>query len=223
MARNARVDIGGEVYHVLNRAVGRSKIFETNNDYKVFEELLAEAKKLIAMRVLAYVVMPNHWHLILHPRHDGDLGLFMHRLTNAHTRRVHADTKTTGTGPLYQGRYKAFIVQNDAHFLTLMKYVERNPVRAKLSNKCGDWRWGSAWRRNHGLVQQQTLIDNAPVPIPKDYERWIDVADRETDLGALREAVQKGKPFGNDSWVDRMVNKHSLGSTLRNPGRPKAL
>ncbi len=223
MARNARVDIGGEIYHVLNRAVGRSRIFETKESYQLFEELLADAKEEVGMRILAYTIMPNHWHLVLHPREDGDLGLFMHRLTNAHTRRVHADTKTTGTGPLYQGRYKAFLVQDDAHLLTLLKYVERNPSRAKLSKTAADWRWGSAWRRNNGSAQQKSLMDAGPIPFPKDYEHWIDVPDKEEDLSTLRVAVQKGKPYGADAWVDRMVSKHELTSTLRGAGRPKSV
>jgi len=86
MPRLARVDVGGELYHVINRANGRLQIFDTKSDYLLFEELLREAKALTDMRILAYVVMSNHWHLILHPKNDGDLGLFMHRLTNAHTR-----------------------------------------------------------------------------------------------------------------------------------------
>lgn len=78
MARNARVDVGGEVYHVLNRAVGRLMIFNKPRDYQDFEKLLSEAKDLMDMRVLGYTIMPNHWHLVLYPKHNGDLGTFMH-------------------------------------------------------------------------------------------------------------------------------------------------
>lgn len=87
------------------------------------------------MRLLAYCLMPNHWHLLVYPEHDGALSVFMHKLTNAHTRHVHTTTKTIGTGPLYQGRYKSFLIEKDTHLLTVIKYVERNAVRAKLSKR----------------------------------------------------------------------------------------
>ena len=220
MARNARVDVGNEIYHVLNRAVGRAKIFTKPADYRIFEDILREATDCVDMRILAYAIMPNHWHLVLYPRNDGDLGIFMHQLTNAHTRRVHADTHTTGTGPLYQGRYKSFLGQDDAHFLTLVKYVERNPVRALLARKCEEWQWGSAWRRAHGSPEQQSLLSESPVPFPKNYREWINTPEKEVALIAMRDSVRKGKPFGGDIWVEKMINKYKLESTLRNPGRP---
>ena len=86
MPRNARVDVGGEIYHVINRANGRLQIFNNNKDYKLFEQLLFKTKEIFDMRILAYKLMPNHFHLVLYPMNDGDLGLFMHRLSNAHTR-----------------------------------------------------------------------------------------------------------------------------------------
>ena len=92
MPRLARIDIGGEIYHVINRANGRMQIFNNNKDYQLFEKFLLDAKELTDMRILAYAIMPNHWHLVLHPKNDGDLGVFMHRLTNAHTRQVHVDS-----------------------------------------------------------------------------------------------------------------------------------
>ena len=124
MPRNARIDVGNVVYHVINRANGRYQIFNTKNDYHIFEELLLETKELIGMRILAYTIMPNHWHLVLYPKQDGDLGTFMHRLSNAHTRKVHAMTKTNGTGHLYQGRYRSFMANTDKYLLSLVKYVE---------------------------------------------------------------------------------------------------
>ncbi len=135
MPRNARIDVGEEVYHVINRANGRMEIFSEPEDYELFEKLLFETKELLGMRILAYTLMPNHWHLVLYPQNDGDMGTFMHRLSNAHTRKVHAKTLTNGSGHLYQGRYKSFLVGDDRYLLTLIKYVERNPVRAKLTVK----------------------------------------------------------------------------------------
>lgn len=122
----ARVDVGGEVYHVLNRANARVQIFDNNKDYKKFEEVLEEAVNEYDMPLLAYCLMPNHWHLVLHPKADGDMQKFMSWLTNTHTRRWHVAKETVGQGHLYQGRYKSFIIQQDNHLLTVLRYIERN-------------------------------------------------------------------------------------------------
>jgi len=157
MPRNARVDVGDEIYHVINRSNGRHRIFNTETDYRIFEGLLLETKELVDMRILAYIIMPNHWHLVLYPKKDGNLGTFMHRLTNAHTRKVHALTKTNGSGHLYQGRYKSFLVATDNYLLSVIKYVERNAVRAKLARQCENWQWGSAYRRIQGTKEEKKL------------------------------------------------------------------
>lgn len=104
MARSLRVDVGDHVYHVINRANGRFTIFENDSFYSDFEYLLHEMKEDTDMRILAYVLMPNHWHLLLYPRKDGDLAKSMRWLGTTHTRRYHMQTKTVGHGHLYQGR-----------------------------------------------------------------------------------------------------------------------
>ena len=218
---NARVDVGGEIYHVINRANGRLQIFNTDEDYQLFEQLLLETKEITDMRILAYELMPNHWHLVLHPRNDGDLQAFMHKLSNAHTRKVHARTNTNGSGHLYQGRYKSFLVDSDSYLLSVIKYVERNAVRAKLVRLCEDWRWGSSWRRIHGTVQQRKLLDKMPTGFPDRYVEWVNTPDKEDNLNAIRTSVNKSVPYGRDIWVVQMVSKHHLESTLRSPGRPK--
>lgn len=221
MPRFARVDIKDQIYHVINRANGRLKIFEKDTDYRLFEELLEKAQKETAMRVLAYIVMPNHWHLVLQPREDGDLGTFMHRLTNAHTRHVRVSTRTIGYGHLYQGRYKSFLVSEDSYLLALIKYVERNPVRARFSSLCEDWQWGSAWRRLKGTPQQQKLLSESPTPLPKNYQTWINTSEKEENLEILRRSVNKGVPFGMNTWVDAMIKKYKLETTKRSVGRPR--
>lgn len=221
MPRNPRVDVGGEVYHVINRSNGRYKIFNTKADYRIFENLLFETKELVDMRILAYVLMPNHWHLVLYPGNDGNLGTFMHRLTNAHTRKVHALTKTNGSGHLYQGRYKSFIIDTDNYLLAVIKYVERNPVRAKLARHCEDWRWGSVCRRIRGTISERELLDDSPSPLPKNYSEWVNAADNPKDIKLIRSSVLKGVPYGREKWVGKMVDTYRLGSTQHSPGRPK--
>ncbi|OGG67006.1 hypothetical protein A3C21_04260 [Candidatus Kaiserbacteria bacterium RIFCSPHIGHO2_02_FULL_59_21] len=221
MARALRVDVGDEVYHVINRANGRFKIFEEDWMYQDFEYLLNEMKEEYEMRILAYVLMPNHWHLLLYPRKDGDLSETMRWLGTAHTRRYHAQTETIGGGHLYQGRYKSFIVQTDTHLLTVLKYIERNPVRARFVRSAEHWKWGSAYRRIKGTKKMRLLLADSPVSLPRDYALWVNQAEPTEEVAEIRESIRKGLPYGRESWRSRMVERHDLAQTLREPGRPK--
>ena len=145
MPRTARVAPGGLVYHVLNRAVARLPLFEKTADYEAFERVLLETQQRHPTRILAYCLMPNHWHFVLWPRNDDELTAFLRWLTHTHTMRWHAHHQTAGTGHLYQGRFKSFPVQTDEHLYAVLRYVERNAVRAKLvaAPSNGDGRaWG---------------------------------------------------------------------------------
>jgi putative transposase len=95
---------GGYVYHVLNCAVGRATLFAKATDYEAFVRVLSEVLDWVDIHLLAYCVMPHHWHLVVWPERDGDLCEFMRWLTPTHSQRWHAKHHTQGTGPLYQGR-----------------------------------------------------------------------------------------------------------------------
>ena len=140
MPRSRRNAPGGYVYHVLNRANSRRDIFERPGDYRAFEETLAEVQERIPMRILAWCLMPNHWHLLLWPERDGELSNYMRLVTLTHTQRWHAYRRSAGTGHVYQGRFKSFVVQHDAHFLTVCRYVEGNALRACLVGRAEQWR-----------------------------------------------------------------------------------
>ena len=120
------------VYHVLNRANARMPIFEKAEDYDAFERILDEAVRRVRMRLLAYCAMPNHWHMVVWPREDGDLSAFVGWLTLTHTQRWHAHRHSVGTGHVYQGRFKSFLVESDEHLWTVCRYVEGNALRAGL-------------------------------------------------------------------------------------------
>ncbi len=222
MPRQTRIDFGDHYYHVLNRANARVKIFETDKDYLLFEELLEEAQKLIDMNILAYCIMPNHWHLVLHPKNDGDMSQFMKWLTTTHTRKWHVEHKTIGSGHLYQGRYKSFLVQEDSYFMQLCRYVERNPLRAHLVDRAQDWRWSSLWRRENGNEKQKKLLSEWLITQSDNYLADINEKDDSEVKEIIQGCISKGKPFGNDEWVLNTIEKFDLLSTIRNPGRPKA-
>ncbi|OHA17614.1 MAG: hypothetical protein A2664_03265 [Candidatus Taylorbacteria bacterium RIFCSPHIGHO2_01_FULL_46_22b] len=221
MGRAIRVDVGNQLYHVLNRANGRQTIFHSSKDYQHFESLLAKAVKDTSMRLLAYAVMPNHWHLILYPHQDGDLKRFMQWLTLTHTQQYHVRNKTIGYGHLYQGRYKSFLIERDNYLLAAIKYVERNPVRAKLAKKVESWQWGSGYRRLEGKATERLILTDSPVDLPRVYRTWVNKSDTDDDLTDARIAVNKGKPFGTIEWTKRMVERFGLELTTRQRGRPK--
>jgi len=222
MGRPHRVDVGGYVYHVLNRGNARRTIFDDDSDYAAFEKVMTEAVERLSMRLLAYCTLSNHWHMILWPRRDGDLSSFMSWLTLTHTQRWHAHRHDAGEGHVYQGRYKSFLVDRDAYYLAACRYVERNALRANLTGRAEHWRWCSLWRRRHAqLTDNVPPLTEWPVAHPRNWLQRVNQPETQQELDALRRCVSRGSPFGRDSWVKRIVGKCGLESTTRPRGRPR--
>ena len=220
MPRVSRTDISQEVYHILNRANARVQIFDDDNDYLLFEKILHEAVEKFDMRLLSYCIMPNHWHLVVYPKQDGDLAKFMGWLSNTHTRRWHAFKGTIGQGHLYQGRYKSFICQQDDHFIALVRYVERNAKKAGLCVMAQDWKWSSIYRREHGSTEQKKLLSEWPVDAPENYLSLVNENQDEEEERIIDRSIDKSNPYGDDRWAGEVVKKFGLEQTLRGVGRP---
>jgi putative transposase len=221
MGRPKRAADGGLIYHVLNRANARMPIFKKEADYEAFERVLQEAVERSGTRLLAYCVLRNHWHLMVWPREDGELSRFTGWLTLTHTQRWHAHRRSTGSGHVYQGRFKSFPVQDDEHFYTVCRYVERNALRANLVERAEDWRWGSLYRWRHGTAKEKSLLAAWPLPRRPGWVDHVNAPQTEAELSALRRCVKRGCPFGGSSWNDQIVRRLGLESTLRPQGRPK--
>lgn len=219
MPRHPRVAQPGFAYHVLNRAIGRARLFRSQKDYAAFERVLFEARQHLGTPLLAWCVLPNHWHLVLWPRQAGELSEFMRWLTVTHTQRWHAAHRTSGTGPLYQGRFKSFPIEEDDHLLTVLRYVERNALRANLVSRAEDWRWSSLPRRLH--VELGDGPDAGPVAVPRNWASLVNRAETEAELARLRRSVVRGAPFGDVEWQRRTSEELGLQSTLRPRGRPR--
>lgn len=219
MSRTARASVGGMCYHVLNRGNGRAEVFHKDHDYAAFLKLLGQASDRVPMRLLAYCLLPNHFHLVVWTRDDGDLGRWMQWLLTSHVRRYHRHYDSSGH--VWQGRFKAFPIENDSHLLTVMRYVERNPVRAKAISvrKAERWPWSSIGRTPKDV--ERPALDPGPVPRRKDWLDWVNKPQTEAELRALRESISRGRPFGSESWQRRTAKQLGLESSLRARGRPR--
>jgi putative transposase len=217
MPRTARTAIGGIVYHVLNRGNGRARIFHKPSDFDAFVKILIEGQKHASTELLAFCLMGNHWHLITRPRRDGDLAKLLSWITNTHVKRYRAHRQGT-SGHLYQGRFKSFPVEEDDHLLTVLRYVEANPLRARLVRRAQDWRWSSL---GCGREIREALLSDWPIDRPGDWTATVNRSPREREMQAVRTSIERGRPFGSESWVGKMVNAMGLSLTLRPRGRPR--
>ena len=209
-------------------------MFRTEGDFEAFERVLAQAVERAAGSVdlLAYCVMGNHWHLVIRTRADGAMGAFMKWLTTTHASRYRVAHGQEGIGHLYQGRYKSFMLQDDEHFLSVCRYVERNAARASLVTRAEDWSWGSLHCWREGDAERRAMLSPWPAGTtgvkdasrynrPKGWLRTVNAPISGAELDALRVSAQCGRPYGGSVWVNRMVKKHGLEATVRGPGRPR--
>ena len=203
MPRKRRVTVPGMVYHVLNRRVMRLEMFKKDADYDAFQGILAASlNREDAPSLLAYCLMPNHWHLVVQAGDRTDLSTWMHWTAVTHARRWLLHHELVGQGSLYQGRFKSFPVQCDDHFLTVCQYVEANALTAGLVTHAEDWRWGSLWCQLRGGALRRCLGD-WPVMAPHDWCRQVNTRLSYAKEQAIRESVNHGTPFGASDWQER--------------------
>ena len=189
-------------------------MFHSAVDYRAFRELLLAHRE--TMRLLAYCLMPNHFHLVVWPEADGQLSRWMQWLLTSHVRRHHGRHGTTGR--LWQGRYKSFPIQHDRHLQIVLRYVERNPLRARLVRRAEDWLWSSL----HDFVARDPLrLTEPPVERPVDWIGFVNDPGSATELEALRTSGRRGRPFGEPGWTELTVARLGLESSVRSPGRPR--
>jgi putative transposase len=220
MPRGPRIAPGGLVYHVLNRAAGRLTLFRHDKDFAAFEKTMLQAHRRVPLRILSYCLMSNHWHFVVWPREDGELSAFFRWLANTHAMRWRVAHRTVGYGPLYQGRFKSFPVQTDEHLLTVLRYVERNARSADLVRRAEQWRHGSLWLRDHGEEPLRRMLCHWPIERPGDWTDWVNAPITQRELDRLELSERRGRPFGDEKWVQRTVQRLGLMHTIRTEGRP---
>jgi putative transposase len=221
MTRTARAARAGICYHVLTRGNARQTVFHDVADFEMFTNLMLRASADRPMCVFAWCLMPNHLHLVLRPLGDGDLGPWMQWLLTAHV-RYHQRRYAT-IGRIWQGRFKAFPIQQDDHLLTVLRYVERNPVRAGLVADAARWPWSSAVDRQDDTgepLRPDGFLLPSPVELPQPWTEWVNRPLTESELAAVRQCAKRERPYGDCAWIQGTADRLGLRWTLNPRGRP---
>jgi len=208
------------VFHVLNRGLGRRVLFTKDEDFLAFERVVEETLRTRRMRLCAYCLMPNHWHFVVWPERDGGLPAFMEQVTNTHVKRLKEHRHEIGYGHLYQGRYKCFPVETEDYLYQVVRYVERNALRANLVERAESWGWSSL-RRVGREDRAFPILSTWPLPRPTDWLQHVNQPQTEAEVAALRCCVNRGRPFGDPNWVTDTAKRLGLEWTIRPRGRPK--
>jgi putative transposase len=202
------------VFHAFNRAIQGLVLFQGPADYDAFLRILKDVTDRIAVRLLAYVLMPTHWHFVLWPSEDGALSRFMHVLCSTHVQRWRLAKGSVGRGAVYQGRFKAVVVQ------TVCRYVERNPVRARLVERAEAWPWSSA--SPSAYAAGRPSLSPWPLEKPEDWLQLLNLPEPPTALRDVRAAIRRGLPFGTDDWRAATVKELGWRTGVRPRGRPRS-
>lgn len=217
MPRIARGISDGAVYHLLNRGNARQQVFHHANDYQAFVNLLRETDQRNPFGILAYCLMPTHFHLVVRPEKADDLHRGMQWLMTSHVRRQHA--LDGSSGHIWQGRYKSFLIEQDNHLLMVLRYVEGNPVRAGLVSSAMDWPWSSHLQRVS--VSSDIFLKDLPIDYPAQWSSYVNRPLSEGELEELHRSVSRQTPYGNPHWQMETSQKLGLESTMRPRGRPR--
>jgi len=216
MPRTLRQIIPDHCYHVINRGNSRSRVFHEQADYAHFVALMREASDRVPLPVMAVCLMPNHLHLVVRPRESDDIARWTHWLFTTHVRRYHAKYKSNGR--IWQGRFKAFVIEGDAHLFAVMRYAERNALRAGLVARAEDWLWGSLRWRIRG--SDSFPLAQPPIQLPGNWIDYVNEAQSPDELEALRACVNRQLPFGSRAWVEAKAKELGLVQSLHAIGRP---
>jgi putative transposase len=159
MARPLRIEFPGAVYHVTSRGDRRESIFDDDEDRHAFLNVVAQATERFDAAILSYCLMDNHYHLVIHTRR-GNLSRFMQQLNGVYTQIY--NRRHRKVGHLFQGRFKGILVDENAYLLEVCRYVDLNPVRARMVRDPGNWRW-SSYRAHTGNTTPPAWLDTAAV------------------------------------------------------------
>ena len=193
MPRAKRFMRPDSIHHVINRANERRQLFDSPDDYDEFVRLIAWAKQRCPVRILAFNVMPNHWHFLFWPGNENEIPKFIHRLSTTHSIRRRKRTDSVGFGHVYQHRYHSFLVDSESYYFKVIHYIEANPVRAGLVSTAKDWRWSSLSERR--LPSGRSIVDEGPLALPSNWDELVDEPLDAEVLQKIRTGFQQRMPI----------------------------
>ncbi len=225
MARLARVAVPGYPYHVIQRGNNRQRIFVSDADRVFLHELLAESARRFDVAVHAYVLMDNHFHLLLTPNSEGGLPSMMQAVGRRYVRYFNDANGRTGT--LWEGRYKSALVQTERYLMACMVYIDLNPVRAGMVRQALDFAWSShghyAGVRSDPLITAHPLyweLGNTPFDREARYRELVQAGVSDQQSGALRQAMTSGWVLGDDDFVQALQSRTKRRLVRAYAGRP---
>jgi putative transposase len=186
MPRPPRLYPDGVPQHVYNRGNKRARIFQSETDYRAFLAALRRAGRRTTVRLLAFCLMPNHWHLLLWPHAGIEISTYMQIAMNKHIYDLQEHHRTSGTGHVYQGRHQNVPVLTERHFYLAARYVEGNALAAGLVERAEDWPWSSL------APAREYSLRLAPWPLPRP-ENWVDLVNQVPDKAALKEMIRHAR------------------------------
>lgn len=211
MPRRPRGELRGEIHHILNRGNNRQTIFHDEKDFAVFIALIGRLRRECPTRIYAFCLMSNHFHAIVQSRDIDTMSRLMHKLMRGYT--VHHHRRHNTSGRLWQDRYKAFPIERDEHFLVAVRYVLRNPVRAKLVQRPRDYPWSS--------LTHPSLVDSDwPVERPANFEQDVEDSLQPELIGTLRASINRQLPFGSPKWTAKTSEQIGIPRSATAPPAP---
>ena len=217
MPRRLRHGLQGTAFHVMNRAVRRTVLFESVQDYEAFLAVVRETLAIFKIKVIAWEVMPNHWHFVVTCDRIEEVSNWLHRMTGTHAIRWNLAHGTRGTGAVYQSRFTAVPIERETSLIRVCRYVERNALRKGLVKAAEEWQWGSLYavcKNCHPIPLQRW-----PIPRPVNWIEIVNSPENQAELDALRTLLRRNQPIGNPNW-QRAVAPF-IGLSMKPVGRPK--
>jgi putative transposase len=214
MPRHPSADTGGHLFHVTNHAIEGQLLCRDFGEFLALQRILARALQAAPIRLLAFCLMSNHWHLLLWPEADDDTRNFVRWLSMTHARNLRAWRGSSGGGAVYKGRYDASAIEAPAYFYTVVRYIERNPVRAGIVDRADEWLWSSA-SPTHALHGIQ--LAEWPLPKPADWNAFMNDVEPLADLEFVRERTSRGEPIARPRIVQPSL---AIGGRSEEVARP---
>jgi putative transposase len=226
MARLPRLSIAGQVHHVIHRGTNSQPVFVDDVDRQSFLDALREASALHGVSVHAYVLMDNHVHLLVTPPTSDALSKAMQTLGRRYVSSYNRRHGRTGT--LWEGRFRGTVIESERYFLTVMRYIELNPVRAGWVHRADEWRWSSAIHhlggRRDPLVIDHPLywgLGNTPFDREAAYRAALEQGLGESEIKVLTEAAAKGWVLGSAAFLQSLSQVTNRPLVARKRGRPR--